>query len=141
KTNVNYSINAYVKGAIFLNQLGYVIGKENLDNTLKRYFREWKFKHPTPNDFIRVAEKVSGAQLIWYLNDWTRTTNKIYYGIKRVESDGNKTKITLERNALMPMPLDLSVSYSDGSSKDFYIPYRRMYRSKPLGGDVEVLDD
>ena len=82
-TNTGYGIAAYSKGAVFLSQLGYVIGKENLDKTLLRYFKEWSFKHPTPNDFIRVAEKVSGAELDWYLMDWTQTTNTIDYGIKR----------------------------------------------------------
>ncbi len=45
-------------------QLGYIIGQENLDKTLNRYYDEWAFKHPTPNDFIRVAEKVSGLSWI-----------------------------------------------------------------------------
>src|SRR5699024_4418637 len=62
-TNNAYSINAYVKGAIFVEQLGYLVGKENLTKILHRYYDEWKFKHPTPNDFIRIAEKVTGAEL------------------------------------------------------------------------------
>ncbi|MDX1783390.1 MAG: M1 family metallopeptidase, partial [Aequorivita vladivostokensis] len=59
-TNRSYGINAYSKGSVFLTQLGYVIGPENLSKTLKRYYSDFKFKHPTPNDFIRTAEKVSG---------------------------------------------------------------------------------
>ncbi|MBQ0739935.1 M1 family peptidase, partial [Aquimarina celericrescens] len=85
--NQAYGTSAYSKGAVFLGQLGYLIGKENLQEVLNRYFDEWKFKHPTPNNFIRVAEKVSGAELSWYLNDWTRTTNTIDYGIKDVSVD------------------------------------------------------
>ncbi|MEH6407950.1 MAG: M1 family metallopeptidase, partial [Leeuwenhoekiella sp.] len=65
--NFAYSIAAYSKGAIFLSQLGYVIGKENLDKTLIKYFDDFSFKHPTPNDIKRTAEKVSGMQLDWYL--------------------------------------------------------------------------
>src|SRR5690606_22268825 len=65
--NQAYGISAYSKGEVFLAQLGYVIGEENLKKTLKSYFEEWAFKHPTPNDFIRVAEKVSGLELGWYL--------------------------------------------------------------------------
>ena len=38
---------------------------------IKRYFSEFKFKHPGPNDFKRVAEKVSDLELEWYLNDWS----------------------------------------------------------------------
>ena len=66
--NFAYGASAYSKGSVFLSQLGYIIGKENLNKTLKRYYEEFKFKHPTPNDFKRVAEKVSDLELEWYLN-------------------------------------------------------------------------
>jgi hypothetical protein len=130
-TNRAYGINAYSKGSVFLSQLGYVIGPENLSKTLKRYYSDFKFKHPTPNDFIRTAEKVSGFELDWYLTDWTQTTNTIDYGIKAVENEGNSTKVTLERIGLMPMPIDLYVTYEDGSQELFYIPLRMMWGEKP----------
>lgn len=130
--NAAYGASAYSKGAVFLAQLGYVIGKDNLDKTLKRYYDEWQFKHPTPNDFIRIAEKVSGAELDWYLNDWTRTTNSIDYGIKNVAEAGEgTTKVTLERLNLMPMPIELSVRYTNGDEEVFYIPLRMMRWEKP----------
>ena len=129
-TNRSYGISAYSKGAVFLSQLGYVIGKENLDETLQRYFKEWAFKHPTPNDFIRVAEKVSGMELDWYLQDWTQTTNTIDYGIKDVSEEEAGTQVTLERIGLMPMPIDLYVTYEDGSQESFYIPLQMMRGEK-----------
>ena len=96
-----------------------------------RYYKEWSFKHPTPNDFIRVAEKVSGAELDWYLMDWTQTTNTIDYGVKEVVSEGNKATISLERIGLMPMPIDINVTYDDGSTGNFYIPLQMMRAEKP----------
>ena len=130
-TNMGYGIAAYSKGAVFLSQLGYIIGKENLDKTLLRYYKEWSFKHPTPNDFIRVAEKVSGAELDWYLMDWTQTTNTIDYGIKEGLSKDTETKVSLERLGLMPMPIDINVTYEDGSIENFYIPLQMMRAEKP----------
>lgn len=130
-TNRGYGISSYSKGAVFLSQLEYVIGKESLAKTLKRYFKEFAFKHPTPNDFIRVAEKVSGLELGWYLTDWTQTTNTIDYEIKNVVFDGSKSQITLARTGLMPMPIDLYVTYEDGSQESFYIPLQMMRGEKP----------
>lgn len=129
--NTPYSIAAYSKGAVFLSQLGYIIGKENLDATLKKYFNDFAFKHPTPNDIKRTAEKVSGIELDWYLTDWTQTTNTIDYSIQSVEADGTKTKVTLTRKGLMPMPIDLYVDMQDGSQKSYYIPLRMMRAEKP----------
>lgn len=130
--NQSSAISAYYKGYVFLNQLAYVIGENNQKETIKRYFKEWAFKHPTRNDFIRVAEKVSGLELDWYLNDFTRTTNTIDYGVKSVEG---KT-VTLERIGLMPMPIDLTVTYTDGTSEDFYIPLQMMRGEKPTKATI-----
>ncbi|PXY45109.1 M1 family metallopeptidase [Flavobacterium hydrophilum] len=129
--NRPYSISSYIKGSIFLSQLEYVIGKENIDAALKRYFNDFKFKHPTPNDIKRSAERVSGAELDWYLTDWAQTTNTIDYGIKEVADNSGKTTITLERIGRMPMPIDLKVDYTDGTSETFYIPLRMMNFIKP----------
>lgn len=134
--NAAYGASAYSKGGVFLAQLGYIIGEENLQKTLKRYYEDWKFKHPTPNDFIRVAEKVSGAELDWYLQDWTQTTNTIDYGIKNVEEDDTGTKITLERIGLMPMPVEVNVTYEDGTSELIYIPLQMMRWEKPASEDT-----
>lgn len=128
--NMIYSISAYSKGEVFLTQLGYVIGMDKMMETLKRYYHDYKFTHPTPNDFKRTAERVSGASLDWYLNDWTKTTNTIDYGIKAVAEDGKNTKVTLERIGRMPMPLDILVVYQDGSKESFYIPNTLMRWNK-----------
>lgn len=131
--NQIYSICAYSKGEVFLGQLIYLIGKENLIKTLKRYYSEFKFKHPTPNDITRTAERVSGANLGWYLTDWTQTTNTIDYGIKSVESatEGiQRTGVTLERIGRIPMPVDVLVEYTDGTQESFYIPLRMMSFAK-----------
>jgi hypothetical protein len=124
--NQMYGITSYSKGDVFLAQLGYLIGKDNLMKTVKRYFADFKFKHPTPNDIKRTAERVSGANLDWYLTDWTQTTNTIDYGIKSVSEKDNVTSIELERIGRMPMPIDLTVDYLDGTKETFYIPLRMM---------------
>ncbi|MCB0427405.1 MAG: M1 family peptidase, partial [Mangrovimonas sp.] len=130
--NMAYGISAYSKGEVFMAQLGYVIGQDNLAKTIKKYFDDWSFKHPTPNDFIRCAEKVSGLELDWYLTDFGQTTNTIDYSVASVEG----TKVTLERIGLMPMPLDVTVTYDDGSTEAFLIPLRMMYGHKPTSSRV-----
>ncbi|WP_374959308.1 M1 family metallopeptidase [Gilvibacter sp.] len=142
--NMAYGIAAYSKGAVFMAQLGYVIGKENLAKTIKRYYTDFVFKHPTPNDFIRVAEKVSGLELDWYLQDFGQTTNTIDYGIENVVATDSGTQVTLKRTGLMPMPIDLMVTYADGSKESFYIPLRMMrgMKDNPYSGvNRTVLED
>ncbi|MFL0062597.1 M1 family metallopeptidase [Tenacibaculum maritimum] len=131
-TNRAYGIASYSKGNIFLSQLEYIIGEENVRKTLKKYFDDFAFKHPTPNDIQRTAEKVSGIHLGWYLNEWTQTTHTIDYGIRSVE--GNK--IILERIGKMPMPIDVEVVYKDGTKEMFNIPLRMMRGEKPTSATI-----
>jgi len=47
-TNSAYSSAAYSKGAVFLAQLGYIVGDAVLDKILLEYYNQWRFKHPMP---------------------------------------------------------------------------------------------
>jgi hypothetical protein len=129
-TNRAYSVGSYSKGAVFLNQLGYIIGQEKLEIGIKKYFEEWKFKHPNPTDLKRIMEKESGLELDWYWEDFVGTTKTIDYGIKQVTAIGNKAEVVLERLGQMPMPLDVVVTYKDGSIENFYIPMETMRGEK-----------
>ena len=128
--NFGYEATAYSKGAVFLAQLGYIIGPENLAKTIKNYYSLHKFRHPTPNDFRRVAESVSGIQLKWYITDWTQTTNTIDYAIRAVNEVNDKTLVVLERIGSTPMPLDVLVTFKDGSQEMHYIPIALMRGEK-----------
>ena len=139
--NASYGISTYSKGALMLAQLRYIIGEENFWNTLKKYYYDWAFKHPTPNDFIRCAEKISKLELDWFLTDWTQTTNTIDYSIKSVISREGQTVVTLERIGLMPMPVEVEVLMKDGGSKEYYIPLQMMRGERPIHTDEILLND
>ena len=128
--NYAYERTAYSKGAVFLGQLGYIIGQDKLFKTLQTYYDEWKFKHPLPNDLRVIAERISGIQLQWYLTDWTQTTNRIDYAIEAVNETENGTEIQLERKELMPMPQEVLIQYKDGSMALHYIPISLMRGEK-----------
>jgi aminopeptidase N len=89
-TNMAYSAASYSKGAIFLAQLGYIVADTVLDKILLEYYNEWRFKHPNANDFIRVAEKVSGMELDWYKEYWVYTTKTIDYALEDINDDNGK---------------------------------------------------
>lgn len=130
--NQAYGIAAYSKGEVFLSQLGYIIGEDNLKTTIKKYFADFSFKHPTPLDIIRTAEKVTDLELDWYLIDFAQTTNTIDYAVKSID---DKT-ISLERIGIMPMPIDLTVTYADDTTEDFYIPLQMMRGEKPTEATI-----
>jgi hypothetical protein len=122
QTNSAYGAAAYSKGAVFLAQLGYVIGEEARDRGMYRYWNTWKFKHPNVNDLIRAMEKESGLELDWYKEYFVYSTKTIDYGVKEVKASVDGTSITLERIGAMPMPIDLVITYKDGTKELVYLP-------------------
>ena len=141
KFNASYGVSAYTKGSIFLRQLKHIIGAIAFDKAMKNYFSLWSFKHPTPNDFIRCAEKSSGAELDWYLTDWTMTTNTIDYAVDSVTEAGDMVKVNLKRIGLMPIPIEVEVLYEGGAEENFYIPLQMMRAEKPLTKEITLLKD
>ena len=139
--NKSYSISTYSKGALVLAQLRYIIGEENFWESLKKYYNDWAFKHPTPNDFMRCAEKTSGMELEWFLTDWTQTTNTIDYGVKDAVALEGQTIVTMERIGLMPMPVEVQVLMKDGRKKEYYIPLQMMRGERPLRNNETLLED
>ena len=128
--NYAYERTAYSKGAVFLGQLSYIVGKEKVFEILQTYYNEWKFKHPLPNDLRRIAERISGIQLQWFLTDWTQTTNTINYSIDAVEEAPDGTTIRLKRKEVMPMPLEILIQYKNGEVELHYIPISLMRGEK-----------
>ncbi|MBO6535628.1 MAG: M1 family metallopeptidase [Balneolaceae bacterium] len=142
-TNFAYGRAAYSKGAVYLGQLDYIMGHETFRRAIKEFHNQWKLKHPTDLDVIRLMERESGMVLDWYHEYFVNTTKTIDYGIKAVAGDGAMTNVELERVELMPMPLDVYVEYTDGSTEIFYIPMRLMRGEKPAENDLKrtILED
>lgn len=129
--NRTYSISTYLKGAIYLHQLSYIIGQKAFDQAMLDVWDQWAFKHPDPTDFKRVMEKRSGLELDWYHEQWIGTTNTIDYAIRSMDVSENTSVITLEKKGKLPMPLDVVVTLENGEKKLYYIPLEIMRGHKP----------
>ena len=129
-TNMAYSSAAYSKGATFLGVLGYIISDSLRDQTLLNYYATWKFKHPNANDFTRVAEKTSGIQLQWFKEYWMNSTKTVDYGLNDIQAGEKGAILSIQRVGKMPMPVEVFVTYKDGSSETHYMPLDLMLSGK-----------
>jgi aminopeptidase N len=130
-TNTAFGIGSYVKGATFLQQLKYIEGESTFNKGMLEYFNQWKFKHPNVNDFIRVHEKISGLELDWFKENFVNTTNKIDYSVSDLIENGKKTKVFLKKVGTIPMPLDVVVTFANGTIETYNIPLDIMRGEKP----------
>ena len=121
-TSRAYGIGSYVKGALCLHHIRYMVGEKAFWDGMKQYYALWKFRHPNPDDFFRVMEKTSGLELDWFKLYWVNTVKTIDYAISGVASEGKQTMVNLERKGSFPMPVILRVTTKSGKVKDYEIP-------------------
>ena len=129
-TNAAYSVASYVKGALFLSQLGYVVGEDVLQSGLYKFYQDWKFKHPTGQDFMHIMEQQSGMILDWYYQYMINTTMLPDYAIEQVMVADQATKIDLSKKSQMPMPVDIVVTTKDNNIHYYTIPVDLMLKGK-----------
>lgn len=133
--NSQYGVGSYSMGELFLMQLQYIVGDDAFWQIMKTYYQRWAFKHPAPDDFIRVAEDVSGLQLDWFLIHYTQLTRHVDYAVTAVESMGpaNPAAITIRNFGTRPMPVDVQITLKNGEKVNYTIPLVAMYGSKDDG--------
>jgi aminopeptidase N len=129
-TNAGYGNAAYSKGELFLVQLEYVVGEAAFNRTMKDYFNKWGFRHPRPEDFLRIAENRSGLILDWFLEYWIHSTKHIDYAVVGLKRTQGKSYVVLERKGPMPMPVEVVVLSKTGDEYRYYVPLDLMQGSK-----------
>lgn len=137
----SYRHVAYNKPAATLHLLQGALGDSIFFNVMQAYFERWKFRHPYPDDFQKVAEEVSGRNLSWFFEQcWksTKTCDYAFSGLsnRKLAPDAYKTTIEIKRRGEIYMPVDLELTLADGSRRRYTIPVDEW--SKKAAG-VEVL--
>lgn len=125
----NLAYTAYYKPAAGLYMLReYILGEERFDYAFKSYIRHWAYKHPQPNDFFNHIENAVGEDLSWFWKGWFFGNGNIDLGILSVEPYQGNYLITVENNGDMPMPVELLVTYNDGTKETIKLPVEIWHR-------------
>ena len=144
QTNLAYGITSYPGGSMFVDMMGYVIGEEQRDQWLQRYFREREGMHPDPYDLELFAEQESGLMLDWYFYQFTRSTRTVDDAIADLDQqqtpDGVEVDLTLKREGSIRMPQDVKLTLADGSTQWLNVPLASMHGHKPVPDDWIVTE-
>ncbi|MEO5930909.1 MAG: M1 family metallopeptidase, partial [Candidatus Kapaibacterium sp.] len=116
----------YSKGEAVLRMVQYMFGDSLFDAAMRHYYNRWKFHHPDARDFERSMEEASGMRLDWFFNEWIGSRKLCDYAVDDLESDrsgsGYATTIDLSNRNEAIMPLDVTLTYDDGSTAIANIP-------------------
>ncbi|MFM9988713.1 M1 family metallopeptidase [Flavobacterium sp.] len=123
----NLGLLAYEKPSIGLVMLReQILGKEKFDRAFKIYTERWAFKHPTPDDFFRTIENVSGEDLNWFWRSWFVNNWRLDQGITKIKYLKNDPKngalISIENLEKMAMPVVLEIKTKTGNVSRMKLP-------------------
>jgi hypothetical protein len=124
----------------------HVVGPDMMDLALRTYARRWAYKHPTPGDFFRTVENVSGQDLSWFWRGYFYTTDVLDIGIDsvttRTDSGGQKVAVIgLSHNTSLLFPVELRLAFGDGSTQDVRFPVDIWSRGAHITAEVPVKAD
>ena len=111
----SYTIASYMRPAAAYAMLQDLLGKEKFKQVLLEYMRRWNGKHPLPHDFFASFNSAAGEDLSWFWKPWFFEPGYADLGIKNV-SDGKTPNITIVRNGALPVPIYLTVTFTDGTT-------------------------
>jgi hypothetical protein len=120
-------LSAYVKPSVGLQLLRQeILGPAAFDDAFRAYTQRWAFKHPSPADFFRTMENVSGKRLDWFWREWFLTNVHFDQAIDTVvtetKADTMFVGVLYGNHARGVLPIRARFTFSDGSTQDFNYP-------------------
>jgi hypothetical protein len=133
----------YRKPAVVLLTLrNHVVGRDMFDRAFREYTRRWAFKHPTPVDFFRTVENVTGSDLSWYWRAFFYTNDVLDLGVDGVTNattDGQiVASIAIRRHTSIPFPIIMRLRLADGTTQDVTIPVEIWNSNQRVTAEVPV---
>ena len=126
-----YGFQTYQKTSSMFSMLGAIVGDDAMNRAIRKYVETWKFKHPSPWDFMFFMNKELGRDLNWFWYYWLFTTESVNGSLKNVVAqEGGKMQLTVHQSGEMPSPVVLKVEFADGTEKIDSMPNAVMIDDK-----------
>jgi hypothetical protein len=104
-----YGFTTYTKTPLMLSMLGGVVGDSAVQRAHREWGRAWRFRHPSPWDYMFFMDRALGRDLGWFWNGWLFTTASVDGSVAAVEARGGRTVVTVRQDGDMPSPVVLEV--------------------------------
>lgn len=109
--------DSYPKPAMGYLYVKDMLGDELFTKALHYYIASWHGKHPGPYDFFNCMNTGSGRNLNWFWKRWYFDSGIPDLAIDKVGHDGNTYQVNIKSIGSKPVPVDLNITYTDGSTK------------------------
>ncbi|MCJ0743547.1 M1 family metallopeptidase [Pedobacter montanisoli] len=112
--------NSYPKPGLGYLYIKDYLGDELFTKALHHYIKLWNGKHPMPYDFFYSMNAGSGKNLDWFWKRWFFEGGVLDMAVKSVNKTAEGYAIEIENKGTKPLPIDLTLSYEDGSTEKIH---------------------
>jgi len=116
----NMGLQYYKTGMFLMLLRNNVLGVKRFDDAFKEYIHRWAYKHPSPDDFFRTIEDVSGEDLGWFWRSWVLNNWKLDQAVSGVSYVNNDPKqgsiVTIKNMKKIPMPVTIEITTMSGGT-------------------------
>ncbi|RUA23961.1 MAG: hypothetical protein DSY76_08610, partial [Bacteroidetes bacterium] len=115
-TAMNYGIAVYQKTGLIFRYLQAYLGEKEARITMRKFFAEWQFKHPQPEDMKAFYEKETGKDLAWLFDDLINSTKNVDYKIsgRNEKKDADSLIVKVRNSGKVKAPFVISGLDEDG---------------------------
>jgi hypothetical protein len=107
-----YSYQTYSKTPLMLSMLGGIVGDSAVWRAQSEYAKAWRFKHPSPWDYMFMMSNSLHQDLGWFWYYWLFTTESVEGSIQKVTTSGARTTVVMHQAGQMPSPVVLKVQFA-----------------------------
>jgi len=109
-----YDIEAYSKPANALWALRSILGGGAFDRAYRTYIQRWAYRHPSPWDFFRTFDDVTGQDLDWFWQPWFFSREWLDQAVTAVRQQGHELAVTVENQGGLYAPVDVTATLEGG---------------------------
>lgn len=106
-----YSLQTYSKMPLAFSMLGGIVGDSAVQRTMGEWGNAWKFKHPSPWDYMFFMNKALKQDLSWFWYYWLFTNETVDGGLKAVTPSATGVSVTVHQAGEMPSPVVLRFEF------------------------------
>ncbi len=115
--------HTYLKGALILNMLRYVLGDANFFRALSHYLHKHEFSNVESEDLKIAIEEATGRNLDWFFEDWIydgghpifEVSYKYLPDLKKIDLLVKQVQPIVEGQDLFTLPVDITIATKSGT--------------------------
>lgn len=120
--DAGYGVEAYAKPSSALWALRSILGNDTFYKAYRTYIHRWAYRHPSPYDFFRTFNDVTGQDLDWFFQPWFFSREKLDQSVANVRQDGQTVTVTVTNVGGLYAPIDVEATLANGSKVSWREP-------------------